>query len=61
MTRPTPRLEILPPPAKPPLTVAEALRNIAAEAIERRAKKSRSNDSNGSLPNEQEAEQPPSK
>lgn len=30
------RLSILPPPARPPLTVAEALRNIAAEALERR-------------------------
>jgi len=29
-------LRILPPPAKPPLTVAEALRNIAREALERR-------------------------
>lgn len=29
-------LVILPPPARPPLTVAEALRNIAAEALERR-------------------------
>lgn len=29
-------LAILPPPERPPLTVAEALRNIAAEALERR-------------------------
>lgn len=29
-------LSILPPPERPPLTVAEALRNIAAEAMERR-------------------------
>lgn len=29
-------LPILPPPPRPPLTVAEALRNIAAEALERR-------------------------
>ena len=26
----------LPPPGRPPLTVAEALRNIAREALERR-------------------------
>ena len=32
----TPPLPILPPPKRPPLTVAEALRNIAAEALERR-------------------------
>lgn len=30
------KLEILPAPAQPPLTVADALRNIAAEALERR-------------------------
>ena len=29
-------LAILPPPERPPLTVAEALRNIACEAVERR-------------------------
>lgn len=29
-------LAILPPPERPPLTVAEALRNIAREALERR-------------------------
>lgn len=29
-------LAILPPPEHPPLTVAEALRNIAREAMERR-------------------------
>ena len=34
-TRPTP-LPILPPPKRPPLSAAEALRNIAAEALERR-------------------------
>jgi len=32
----TSSLSILPPPLRPPLTVAEALRNIANEALERR-------------------------
>ena len=32
----TSSFRILPPPPRPPLTVAEALRNIANEALERR-------------------------
>jgi hypothetical protein len=35
-------LAILPPPARRPLTVAEALRNIAQEALERRRQRAAS-------------------
>jgi hypothetical protein len=40
-------LAILPPPENPPLTVAEALRNIAREAMERRRARGIADDTHG--------------